>query len=200
MRLLRQMRAILPYGCDSADSRIILNSIYRKAVSSMKKITALAAVLLLSVLLTSCATGANQASPETQTSPAIQTTPADQAGPAVQTTPAEQSAPAVEAEYHKITAEQAKERIDSGDDLIILDVRTQEEYDAGHVEGALLLPNETISDVRPDLLPDLDQEILIYCRSGNRSAQAANKLVDMGYTAVYDFGGVVDWPYGTVTD
>ncbi len=166
----------------------------------MKKITALAAVLLLSVLLTSCATGANQASPETQTSPAIQTTPADQAGPAVQTTPAEQSAPAVEAEYHKITAEQAKERIDSGDDLIILDVRTQEEYDAGHVEGALLLPNETISDVRPDLLPDLDQEILIYCRSGNRSAQAANKLVDMGYTAVYDFGGVVDWPYGTVTD
>jgi len=104
------------------------------------------------------------------------------------------------AEYHKITAAQAKERMDSGDDLIVLDVRTQEEYDAGHIENAVLLPNETISDTEPDLLPDKDAEILIYCRSGNRSAQAANKLVAMGYTNVYDFGGIVDWPYDTATD
>jgi rhodanese-related sulfurtransferase len=105
-----------------------------------------------------------------------------------------------EVEYRKITAEQAKERIDSGDELIVLDVRTQDEYDAGHIEGALLLPNETIFDMQPDLLPDLDAEILIYCRSGNRSAQAALKLIAMGYTNVYDFGGIIDWPYDIVTD
>ena len=104
------------------------------------------------------------------------------------------------AEYHKITAEEAKERLDSGDELILLDVRTQEEYDAGHIEGAILLPNETITDTeQPDILPDLGAEILIYCRSGNRSAQAANKLVALGYTNVYDFGGIIDWPYETVT-
>ncbi len=104
------------------------------------------------------------------------------------------------AEYHKITAEQAKERLDSGDKLILLDVRTQEEFDAGHIDGAILLPNETITDSeQPDILPDLDAEILIYCRSGNRSAQAAKKLVAQGYTNVYDFGGIIDWPYETVT-
>lgn len=103
------------------------------------------------------------------------------------------------AEYKKITAEEAKERMDSGDALIILDVRTQEEYDTGHIEGAILIPNETISDKQPELLPDLDAEILVYCRSGNRSAQAANKLIEMGYTNVYDFGGIIDWPYDTVT-
>ena len=104
------------------------------------------------------------------------------------------------AEYHKITAEEAKERLDSGDELILLDVRTQEEFDAGHIEGAILLPNETITDTeQPDILPDLGAEILIYCRSGNRSAQAANKLVALGYTNVYDFGGIIDWPYETVT-
>ena len=104
------------------------------------------------------------------------------------------------AEYHKITAEQAKERLGSGDELILLDVRTQEEYDAGHIAGAILLPNETITETeQPDILPDLNAEILIYCRSGNRSAQAAKKLVAQGYTNVYDFGGIIDWPYETVT-
>lgn len=103
-------------------------------------------------------------------------------------------------EYKKITAEQAKERIDSGDDIIILDVRTQEEYDEEHIEGAILIPNETISDTQPELLPDLNAEILVYCRSGNRSAQAANKLIDIGYTNVFDFGGIIDWPYETITE
>ncbi len=109
-------------------------------------------------------------------------------------------ADAIDVEYQKITAEQAKERMDSGDELIVLDVRTQDEYDAGHIEGAALLPNETIADTQPDLLPDLDAEILIYCRSGNRSAQAALKLIAIGYTNVYDFGGIIDWPYDIVTD
>ena len=102
-------------------------------------------------------------------------------------------------EYKRITAEEAKARIDSGNDIIILDVRTEEEYNSGHIPNAILIPNETIIDKMPDLLPDLDAEILIYCRSGNRSAQAAKKLIAIGYKNVYDFGGIIDWPYDTVT-
>lgn len=103
-------------------------------------------------------------------------------------------------EYKKISAADAKARMDSGDTIIILDVRTQEEYDAGHIPGAILVPNETIVDKQPKLLPDLDAEILVYCRSGNRSAQAAKKLIAIGYTNVVDFGGIIDWPYDVVTD
>ena len=114
--------------------------------------------------------------------------------------PPEATVTAEAAQYHKITAEEAKARMDSGDSIVLLDVRTQEEYDAGHIESAMLLPNETILDAKPDALPDLNAEILIYCRSGNRSAQAAKKLVAMGYTGVYDFGGIIDWPYDVVTD
>ena len=103
-------------------------------------------------------------------------------------------------EYKKISAADAKARMDSGDAIVILDVRTQEEYDAGHIAGAILVPNETIADKQPQLLPDLDAEILVYCRSGNRSAQAAKKLIAIGYTNVVDFGGIIDWPYDVVTD
>lgn len=112
--------------------------------------------------------------------------------------PAQTEAPAA-AEYQKISAADAKARIDSGDPVIILDVRTQDEYDAGHIAGAILVPNETILDTTPAELPDLNAEILVYCRSGNRSAQAAKKLIAMGYTNVYDFGGIIDWPYEVVT-
>lgn len=104
------------------------------------------------------------------------------------------------AEYRRISAEDAKARIDSGDEIIIVDVRTEAEFDAGHLPNAILIPNETIGKSMPELLPDLDAEILIYCRSGNRSAQAAKKLVAIGYTNVYDFGGIIDWPYEIVTD
>ena len=105
-----------------------------------------------------------------------------------------------ETEYKKITAEEAKARIDSENEVIILDVRTEEEYKAVHIPDAILLPNETITDKMPDLLTDQNAEILIYCRSGNRSAQAAKKLIALGYTNVYDFGGINDWPYDTVTE
>lgn len=100
-------------------------------------------------------------------------------------------------EYKKITAAEANARIDSGDEVIILDVRTLDEYNAGHIPNAILIPNETITDKMPALLPDLDAEILIYCRSGNRSAQAARKLIQIGYTNVCDFGGINNWPYET---
>ena len=113
-------------------------------------------------------------------------------------TPAPTATAAVE--YKKISAADAKTRMDSGDTIIILDVRTQEEYDAGHIQGAILVPNETISDKQPALLPDLNAEILVYCRSGNRSAQATKKLIAIGYTNVADFGGIIDWPYDVVTD
>ena len=74
-----------------------------------------------------------------------------------------------------------------------MDVRRQNEYDAGHIPGAILIPNESIRDTQPEALPDQNQIILIYCRSGNRSKQAAQKLSDMGYTNVYEFGGIIDW-------
>jgi rhodanese-related sulfurtransferase len=101
------------------------------------------------------------------------------------------------AEYHKLTAEEAKARMDSGDPVTIVDVRTLSEFTSGHVPGAINVPNEDILDEMPDQLPDLDAELLVYCRSGRRSSDAAHKLVALGYTKVYDFVGILDWPYDT---
>lgn len=102
-----------------------------------------------------------------------------------------------ETAYKKISAEEAKAIIDS-EDVIILDVRTQEEYNEGHIENSVLLPVNDIADKAEEKLPDKDAKILVYCRSGNRSATAAKQLIKMGYTNVYDFGGINSWPYGTV--
>ena len=128
------------------------------------------------------------------TLPAKQTTQNTQSTPVNQTTQNTQSTAST---YKKITAEEAKARMDSGDNIIVVDVRTEAEYDSGHIPNAILIPNETISDTKPALLPELNAEILVYCRSGNRSAQAARKLIAMGYTNVSDFGGIIDWPYET---
>ncbi|MFV0465900.1 MAG: rhodanese-like domain-containing protein [Lachnospiraceae bacterium] len=98
-----------------------------------------------------------------------------------------------------ISAEEAYAIMNSEESYVIVDVRTEEEYNEGHIEGALLIPNETITTEQPELLPVLDAKILLYCRSGNRSGQAAVKLVEMGYTNVIDFGGITSWPYETVT-
>ena len=96
-----------------------------------------------------------------------------------------------------ITAEEGKARMESGDPVVIVDVRTPQEYEEKHIPGAILIPVETIGDRQPELLPVLDAEILIYCRSGNRSADAAAKLAALGYTNLSDFGGIRDWPYET---
>jgi rhodanese-related sulfurtransferase len=96
--------------------------------------------------------------------------------------------------YEQISPQEAKERMDKEADVIILDVRTQKEYDSGHIKNAVCLPNEDILS-EPDILQDKDQQILVYCRSGNRSKQAAQKLADMGYENVLEFGGILDWPY-----
>ena len=99
--------------------------------------------------------------------------------------------------YEQISAEAAKELMDTKTDYILLDVRTQEEYDLGHIPGAIVIPNEVISEEAESMLTDKGQLILVYCRSGRRSKEAAQKLVDLGYTNVKEFGGIIDWPYQT---
>ena len=102
--------------------------------------------------------------------------------------------------YRQISQEEAKEMMRREDGHIVVDVRRRDEYDAGHIPGAILLPNEDIGTAPPEALPDPDQIILIYCRSGNRSKQAAQKLVDMGYTNIYEFGGIITWTGEIVTE
>ena len=94
-----------------------------------------------------------------------------------------------------ITAEETKEIMDSEDGYIILDVRTQEEYDEGHIPGATHISHEEITEKAEKVLTDKDQLILVYCRSGRRSKIAAEALVELGYTNIKEFGGIIDWPY-----
>ena len=100
--------------------------------------------------------------------------------------------------YTHIDQETAKQMMANEDGHVIVDVRSKDEYAAGHIPGAICIPNESITNTQPEELPDLDQVILVYCRSGNRSRQASQKLYDMGYTNVYEFGGINDWTGETV--
>ena len=97
--------------------------------------------------------------------------------------------------YVNITAEEAKQIMDSEEGYIILDVRTQEEYDQGHIPGAIVISHEGIAEKAEDVMTDKDQLILVYCRSGRRSKIAAEALVELGYTNIKEFGGISDWPY-----
>ena len=99
--------------------------------------------------------------------------------------------------YEQISADEAKAIMDSGQDYVLLDVRTQEEFDAEHIPGAVLIPHEEITAQASGLLPDKDALILVYCRSGRRSKIAAQALADLGYTNVKEFGGIINWPYET---
>lgn len=94
-----------------------------------------------------------------------------------------------------ITAEEAKALMDSEEGYVILDVRTQAEYDEGHIPGAVVIPNTEIESRAEEELPDKDQLILVYCRSGRRSKNAAGILAELGYTNIREFGGILDWPY-----
>ena len=96
-----------------------------------------------------------------------------------------------------ITAQEAKEIMDQEQGYVILDVREQDEYAAGHIPGAILIPYTQIDEKANDTLPDKDQLILVYCRSGRRSKIAAEALVELGYTNIKEFGGIIDWPYET---
>ena len=101
--------------------------------------------------------------------------------------------------YQQITQEDAKEMMDT-QEVIILDVREQAEYDSGHIPGAVLLPVGTIDETTAaEVIPEKDSKVLVYCRSGNRSKTASAALADLGYTNVYEFGGINTWPYDTQT-
>ena len=106
---------------------------------------------------------------------------------------------AAEESFQRISPEEAARRMKEETDFILLDVRTQEEYAQAHIPGAICIPNETIGEEAPPELPDKAQLILVYCRSGNRSRQAAGKLAKLGYTNIVEFGGINSWTGETVS-
>ena len=99
------------------------------------------------------------------------------------------------ATYEQISSQQAKNLMDTEPDYIILDTRTEEEFAEAHIANAILIPHYEIAQRAEKELPDKDQLILVYCRSGNRSKQASQILADLGYTNVKEFGGIIDWKY-----
>lgn len=134
-------------------------------------------MLLLTVLLCACSAQQNAAHQDTT-----------------------QQDEAQEISYRHISAEEAKAIIDSEEDYVILDVRTESEYAEGHIEGAILIPDYEIALRAENELPDKNALILVYCRSGRRSKSASEELAKLGYTNVLEFGGIIDWKYGTTAD
>ena len=104
-----------------------------------------------------------------------------------------------ESTYRQVNAEEADSMMEEESGYIILDVRTAQEYSEKHIPGAITIPNETIGTEDIPELPDKEQLILVYCRSGNRSKQASEKLVKLGYTNIVEFGGINDWTGETVS-
>ncbi|MBO5868692.1 MAG: rhodanese-like domain-containing protein [Oscillospiraceae bacterium] len=102
---------------------------------------------------------------------------------------------AVNGTYKQITQEEAKNLLDTAENFVLLDVRTREEYEDAHIPGAILIPVDEVEERAARELPDKNQLILVYCRSGNRSKTASQVLANMGYTNVQEFGGINDWPY-----
>ena len=100
--------------------------------------------------------------------------------------------------YISISAQEAKALMDSESDYVIIDARTQSEFDEGHIAGAILMPEYEVASRAENELKNKDQLILVYCRSGRRSKIAAQALADLGYTNVKEFGGIIDWPYDIV--
>ncbi|SCZ79797.1 rhodanese-like domain-containing protein [Acidaminobacter hydrogenoformans] len=138
-------------------------------------------LILLSLGLAACA-------PE----PAVETP----VGEAPAEAPAEQPE---KTEVKLITPEDAKARMDAGEEIILIDVRTKEEYDQERIPGAILLPVDQVQKNAAEVMPDLDATYFVYCRSGNRSSIATALLASMGYKNIYDLGGIIDWPYETVS-
>ncbi len=103
------------------------------------------------------------------------------------------------APVQRITPKEAKVRLDVGEEVTFVDVRTQEEYEQGHIENAVLLPVDNISAYAPTVIPDTQAVYFVYCRTGNRSATASAQLVAMSYTNIFDLGDITLWPYEIVT-
>ena len=104
------------------------------------------------------------------------------------------------ASFKNITPEEAKKRLDSEKGIVLLDVRTKEEYETGHIKGSILIPVDVLKEEVEKKLTNKETPIFVYCRSGNRSVTAANILVELGYKDVYNLGGIKDWPYEVVTE
>ena len=153
-----------------------------------KRIITIAAIMAAMITLAACAP--SPATPAAGESATMDITISQAA-----TTAGESSAATVE--YIKITATEAKALMDQGN-VIVLDVRSQEEYDAGHIANAIRLESGEFPDKLALVLPDKNAVILVYCRSGNRSKTASNLLIEAGYTQVMDFGGIIDWPFEVV--
>ena len=113
---------------------------------------------------------------------------------------AEDTSTEAEPSYQTISSDEAKKMMDEDSAVIILDVRTKDEFDTGHIEGAILIPDDKIEEKAEEILTDKSAVILVYCRSGRRSALASASLAQLGYTNVYDFGGIIDWNYDVVTE
>lgn len=170
----------------------------------MKKIALLAALLALIVAITGCGGNteglANVAvNTDSNTSNTKESNTSNSKGEE------ENSEDVIESEeangtYQTIGPAEAKEMMDSMDDVLILDVRTLSEFNEAHIPGAVLSDVSTINTEAPNVIPEMDTTVLVYCRSGNRSATASAILADMGYTNVYDFGGIIDWPYDIITE
>ncbi|WP_105204347.1 rhodanese-like domain-containing protein [Neobittarella massiliensis] len=148
----------------------------------MQQVKIAAVVLLAALVLCSCGAGSQPS--------------AGGSAPDGQSSSGESAQPA--GTYQKITPQQGREMIDAGG-VTLVDVRTAGEYAQGHIPGAILVPNDIIASRPPEKLPDKSAPIILYCRSGSRSKQAADKLLAIGYRQVYDMGGIIDWPYDTVT-
>ena len=162
------------------------------------KFTVLSVVFAAILLLSACGASIKEASPSTKAAAAEAVSESNTEGKPDMTAPASLESASSLSPYHKIDAKTAKDMMEDGG-VTIVDVRRPEEYEAGHIPGAVNIPNETISDTQPDGLPELDETLIIYCRTGVRSKQASEKLEAIGYTELYDMGGIADWPYEKVT-
>ncbi len=114
------------------------------------------------------------------------------------TNEAEESEVTTDVSYEQISQDEAKNIMDTQNGYVVIDARTQEEFDEGHIEGAMLMPEYEVADRAEKELTDKSQLILVYCRSGRRSKIAAQALADLGYTNVKEFGGIITWEYETV--
>lgn len=164
----------------------------------MKRIKLLFTLLLTVILMVSC--GETEKTKTESPSESIQESKAEgEAGEEMQSQKTDGEVSSVKAVYVNINAQEAKAIMDSQTDYVILDVRTEEEFNEKHIPGAILIPDYEIEEKAEEILTDKDKLLLVYCRSGRRSKNASEILVRLGYTNIKEFGGIIDWPYETVS-
>ena len=164
----------------------------------MKRFKLLFILLLTVILMVSC--GETKKTQAESSGESIQESKTEgEAGEEMQSQKPDVEVSSVKAVYVNINAQEAKEIMDSQTDYVILDVRTEEEFNEKHIPGAILIPDYEIEEKAEEILTDKDKLLLVYCRSGRRSKNASEILVRLGYTNIKEFGGIIDWPYETVS-